>query len=59
MAGAQKQPLRALTPQEEQELHRVEKATSECLDVVKRARTQSNLHECPAGADCARSAAGA
>lgn len=38
MAGAQKHPLRALTPQEEQELHRVEKATSERLDVVKRAR---------------------
>lgn len=38
MAGAQKHPLRALTAQEEQELQRVEKATSERLDVVKRAR---------------------
>jgi hypothetical protein len=34
----QKHPLRALTPREEQELHRVAKATSERLDVVKRAR---------------------
>ena len=38
MAGVQKHPLRALTPQEEQELQRVAKATSERLDVVKRAR---------------------
>jgi len=38
MAGVQKHPLRVLTPQEEQELHRVVKATSERLDVVKRAR---------------------
>src|SRR5437764_9563852 len=38
MGKEQKHPLRALTPQEEQELHRVVKATSERLDVVKRAR---------------------
>jgi transposase len=38
MAGVQKHPLRALTPQEEQELQRVAKATSERLDVVKRAK---------------------
>jgi hypothetical protein len=38
MSKEQKHPLRALTPQEEQELQRVTKATSERLDVVKRAR---------------------
>jgi transposase len=38
MAGVQKHLLRALTPQEEQELQRVAKATSERLDVVKRAK---------------------
>ena len=38
MGKEQKHPLRALTPQEEQELQRVVKATSERLDVVKRAR---------------------
>jgi transposase len=34
----QKNPLRALTEQEEQGLYRIAKATSERLDVVKRAR---------------------
>src|SRR5436309_3649213 len=38
MAGVQKHPLSALMPQEEQELQRVAKATSERLDVVKRAK---------------------
>ena len=38
MGKEQKHPLRALTPQEEQELQRIAKATSERLDVVKRAR---------------------
>jgi transposase len=38
MGKEQKHPLRALTTQEEQELHRITKATSERLDVVKRAR---------------------
>ena len=38
MSKEQKPPLRALTLQEEQELHRITKATSERLDVVKRAR---------------------
>jgi transposase len=38
MGKAQKHPLRAFTPPEEQELHRLAKATSERLDVVKRAR---------------------
>lgn len=38
MGKEQKHPLRALTPQEEQELRRIAKATSERLDVVKRAR---------------------
>ncbi len=38
MGKEQKHPLRTLTPQEEQEVHRVAKATSERLDVVKRAR---------------------
>ena len=37
MGKEQKHPLRALTPREEQELQRVAKATSERLDVVKRA----------------------
>src|SRR5258708_35966666 len=34
----QNHPLRAFTPSEEQELHRVAHATSERLDAVKRAR---------------------
>jgi hypothetical protein len=38
MGNAQKHPLRAFTPPEEQELHRIVKATSERMDVVKRAR---------------------
>jgi transposase len=38
MGKEQKHPLRALTPQEEQELQRIAKARSERLDVVKRAR---------------------
>src|SRR5216684_6661291 len=38
MGKEQKDPLRVLTAQEEQELHRITKATSERLDVVKRAR---------------------
>ncbi len=38
MGKEQKHPLRAFTRQEEQELHRRAKATSERLDVVKRAR---------------------
>jgi hypothetical protein len=37
MGKEQKHPLRTLTPQEEQELQRMAKATSERLDVVKRA----------------------
>ena len=51
MGKEQKHPLRALVPQEEQELQRVVKATSERLDVVKRARAllgvragQSKVH---------------
>lgn len=38
MGNAQKHLLRAFTPPEEQELHRIVKATSERMDVVKRAR---------------------
>jgi transposase len=38
MGKEQKYPLRAFTLQEEQELHRVTKATSERFDMVKRAR---------------------
>lgn len=38
MGKEQKHPLRALTVQEEHALHRIIKATSERLDVVKRAR---------------------
>ena len=38
ISNEQKHPLRALTAQEEQELRRITKATSERLDVVKRAR---------------------
>ena len=37
MAHSQKEPLRALSKQEERELKRVAKATSERLDVVRRA----------------------
>ena len=38
MAHPQKEPLRALSEQEERELKRVAKATSERLDVVRRAK---------------------
>src|SRR5438552_10666291 len=38
MAQPQKEPLRALNKQEERELKRLAKATSERLDVVRRAR---------------------
>jgi len=38
MSQGQKYPLRMLTLYEEQELHRIAKATSERLDMVKRAR---------------------
>jgi hypothetical protein len=38
MAQAQKHPLRALNTQEERELHRLVKATSERVDVVRRAK---------------------
>lgn len=38
MGNAQKHPRLAFMPPEEQELHRIVKATSERLDVVKRAR---------------------
>src|SRR5438445_13407105 len=37
MAQAQKHPLRTLSEQEERELHRITKATSERLDVIHRA----------------------
>jgi len=37
--------LRAFTPSEEQELHRIVKATSERLDVVKRAQALLAVHE--------------
>ena len=38
MAQPQKEPLRALSEQEERELKRLAKATSERLDVVHRAK---------------------
>src|SRR2546427_12832668 len=39
MAQPQKEPLRALSEQEERELKRLANATSERLDVVRRAKT--------------------
>ena len=38
MSSEQKHPLRTLMPQEEQELQRVAKATSERVDMVRRAK---------------------
>jgi hypothetical protein len=38
MSQHQKSPLRALSQQEERELHRIEKASSERVDVVRRAK---------------------
>jgi hypothetical protein len=38
MAQPQKEPLRALSEQEERELQRLVKASSERLDVVRRAK---------------------
>jgi hypothetical protein len=38
MAQPQKYPLRVLSKQEEHELHRIVKATSERVDVVQRAK---------------------
>jgi transposase len=45
MAQTQKHPLRALSKQEEQELHRLMKATSERLDVVRRAKALLAVHD--------------
>ncbi len=56
MAGVQKHPLRALTPQEEQELQRVAKATSERLDVVKRAKALLEVRAGQCFTDAARQA---
>ena len=56
MAGAQKHPLRAFMPQEEQELQRIEKATSERLDVVKRARALLSVRAGRSYSDAAREA---
>ena len=41
----QNHPLRAFTPPEEQELHRIAKAISERLDMVKRARALLTVQE--------------
>jgi hypothetical protein len=38
MAQSQKQPLRTLSKQEEQELQRLVKASSERVDIVRRAK---------------------
>lgn len=56
MGKEQKHPLRALTPQEEQELQRVAKATSERLDVVKRARALRSVGAGQSFTDAAREA---
>ncbi len=56
MAGAQKHPLRALTLREEQELQRVAKATSERLDVVKRARALLSVRAGQSFTDAAKQA---
>jgi transposase len=56
MGFEQKHPLRTVTPQEEQELRRVTKATSECLDVVKRARALLAVRAGQSFTDAAREA---
>jgi transposase len=56
MGKEQKHPLRALTPQEEQELQRLAKATSERLDVVKRARALLSVRAGQSFTDAAREA---
>src|SRR5215471_20304626 len=52
----QNHPLRAFTLPEEQELHRIAKATSERLDVVKRAQALLAVHEGRAFTAAAREA---
>jgi transposase len=56
MGKEQKHPLRTVTPQEEQELQRVTKATSERLDVVKRARALLGVKAGQSFTDAAREA---
>lgn len=56
MGKEQKHPLRPLTPQEEQELHRLVKTTSERLDVVKRAKALLAVREGQSFTDAAREA---
>jgi transposase len=56
MSKEQKYPLRAFTLQEEQELHRVTKATSERLDVTKRARALLSVQAGRSFTDAARQA---
>src|SRR5260221_12694351 len=56
MGKEQKHPLRALTPQEEQELQRLAKATSERVDVVKRARALLSVRAGQSFTDAAREA---
>ena len=56
MSKEQKYPLRAMTLQEEQELQRITKATSERLDVVKRARALLTVQAGQSFTDAAREA---
>ena len=56
MGKEQKHPLRTLTPQEEQELHRLVKATSERLDVVKGAKALLAVREGQSFTDAAKEA---
>lgn len=56
MGKEQKHPLRPLTSQEEQELHHLVKATSERLDVVKRAKALIAVREGQSFTDAAREA---
>ncbi len=56
MGKEQKHALRAFLPQEEQELQRVAKATSERLDVVKRARALLSVRAGQSFTDAAKQA---
>jgi len=56
MSKEQKHPLRALTLQEEQELHRITRASSERLDVVKRARALLGVQRGQSFTEAAREA---
>lgn len=56
MASPQKEPVRALTPEEERSLHRIAKASSERVDWVRRAKALLSVAQGQSFAQAAREA---